>query len=431
MNIRFRTVTGFVATAVLLSAVSVYGQGGGGGGRDRRREGYDPAEMLKRMDGNKNGMIDPSEISGQSRSFIERAAEKANLDKSKPLPIDKLQPAMTAISEEYRKQREAGGGGRGGPGGSSSSTPSSGGSSPMRPSTGFGTPPSSTPSTSSSGFGAPSGRAGSIMSLDAKFDQSVIDYVQGTLLREQDKNGDGYIDKAEWVNGNWSKSNPPENSDLNKDSKLSREELCIRVSKSRGIPIKGETASSSPGTPSSSYGPPSGGPRGSPGSGDQVKKYAEGLLKQHDKNNDGMLQRDEWKDMKTEHQGADTNGDGTITLEELTTRISAYSSGGASSSPLSSSSGPSGYGGRSRKGGSDPAASTAKKSYRFLTPTERLPKGMPDWFIKSDADGDGQIMMAEYAASFTDSIAAEFAKYDLDGDGIITPNECLAAEKKK
>lgn len=76
--------------------------------------------------------------------------------------------------------------------------------------------------------------------LEAKFDPSVIDYVNGTLLREQDTNGDGSLDKSEWVKGKWSIANPPENSDLNKDGKLSREELCIRISKSRGIPIKGE-----------------------------------------------------------------------------------------------------------------------------------------------------------------------------------------------
>jgi|GEM_PF-4183233 len=76
--------------------------------------------------------------------------------------------------------------------------------------------------------------------LETKFDQSVIDYVNGTLLREQDTNGDGSLDKSEWVKGNWSMANPPEKSDLNKDGKLSREELCIRISKSRGIPIKGE-----------------------------------------------------------------------------------------------------------------------------------------------------------------------------------------------
>jgi hypothetical protein len=76
--------------------------------------------------------------------------------------------------------------------------------------------------------------------LEAKFDQSVIDYVNGTLLKEQDANGDGSLDKSEWVKGKWSAANPPENSDLNKDGKLSREELCIRISKNRGIPIKGE-----------------------------------------------------------------------------------------------------------------------------------------------------------------------------------------------
>jgi Ca2+-binding EF-hand superfamily protein len=283
------------------------------------------------------------------------------------------------------------------------------------------------PATTSS-FGAPSSRAGSIVSLETKFDQSVIDYVNGTLLREQDKNGDGYIDKSEWVNGNWSKSNPPENSDTNKDGKLSREELCVRISKSRGIPIKGETASSPSGgsTSSSPYG------GGSSDSSDKFKRYAEGLLREHDKNKDGMLQRDEWKEMKTEHQGADANSDGVITLGELTNRVSAYSSG-AKSSPSSSSSGSSSYGSRSYKRSSDKdkAASDTKKSYRFLTPTERLPKGMPDWFVKSDADGDGQIMMVEYSSNWTESTAAEFARLDLDGDGIITPEECLAAEKPK
>jgi hypothetical protein len=76
-------------------------------------------------------------------------------------------------------------------------------------------------------------------SLESRFDKSVIEYVNSTLLREQDKNGDGFIDRSEWVNGNWSKSNPPEISDLNNDGKLSREELCIRISKSRGLPIDG------------------------------------------------------------------------------------------------------------------------------------------------------------------------------------------------
>jgi Ca2+-binding EF-hand superfamily protein len=429
MSIRIHPLACLVAATIVLSAVSASGQGRDQG-RDRRREGYDPAELLKRMDENNNGKIEPNEISSRSRSFVERAAERAKLDPRDPLPLDRLLPAMQAISEEYRKEREGNSDGS-----SSSSSSPSGKSSPgSRPTFappaprlagGFGGPPAGGAPVASSGFGSPSGRAGSIISLEAKYDQVVIDYVNGDLLRRLDKNGDGSLDSIEWKANTWSK--PPEDSDLNKDGKLSREELCIRISKSRGIPVKGEAAT----TTSSVSSSPSGGSSG--GSSEQYRKYAEGLLKTFDKSKDGMLQRDEWKEMKAEHQGADSNGDGTITQEELTARITSYSSGSGSYAASAGTSNPGGslsYGKKPR-GGADKTASTEKKSYRFLTPTERLPKGMPDWFVKNDADGDGQIMMAEYAASFTESIAAEFAKYDLDGDGIITPNECLAVDKKK
>jgi hypothetical protein len=66
-----------------------------------------------------------------------------------------------------------------------------------------------------------------------------------------------------------------------------------------------------------------------------------------------------------------------------------------------------------------------KKSYRFLTAQERLPTGLPDWFKQKDLDGDGQITMAEFATSWTEATAAEFTKYDLNNDGVITPDEVL------
>ncbi len=39
--------------------------------------------------------------------------------------------------------------------------------------------------------------------------------------------------------------------------------------------------------------------------------------------------------------------------------------------------------------------------------------------------------MSEFAREWTPEKAAEFAHYDLNGDGIITPDECLQVEKKK
>jgi hypothetical protein len=70
-----------------------------------------------------------------------------------------------------------------------------------------------------------------------------------------------------------------------------------------------------------------------------------------------------------------------------------------------------------------------QKYYRFKTPHERLPKGIPDWFIEKDANRDGQIMMAEFATRWNNALVAEFLQFDRNGDGIVTPKECLAARE--
>ncbi len=80
-----------------------------------------------------------------------------------------------------------------------------------------------------------------------------------------------------------------------------------------------------------------------------------------------------------------------------------------------------------------PAASSPRssnrKSYRIASATERLSalEGLPEWFGRSDADGDGQVRMSEYATSWTDDVVADFAQFDLNGDGIVTPKECMNA----
>lgn len=429
------TLVGIALTALL--ATSAFAQGPG----KNRRENFDSADMLKRMDDNGNGSIEPGEISGRSRSFIQRAAERAKLDMSQPMAIDKLLPAMQQISEEFRQEQTKS---AGGPSGSpaSSGTPSPSTTAPAKPAViqGFDAPKSSGASGTGAagskgapavgGFGS-SDRSASIQALEQRFDQRVIDYVNN-MLKEQDKNGDGAIDNIEWKAGRW--STPPEESDTNKDNRLSKEELCVRISKRFNITEK--TASGAPAATPGASGTPaaaSGSPSSSGGSNDQFKKYAESLLKQYDKSKDGYLQRDEYKEMKTEHQGADSNGDNVITVDELAVRLAAYSSGSSSTAGGPSKPGEGGPGGKKwwKNGAADKTASTDKKSYRFPTPTERLPKGLPDWFVRNDSDGDGQILMAEYSTSWTESTAAEFAKLDLDGDGIITPDECLKGDKKK
>jgi hypothetical protein len=94
-----------------------------------------------------------------------------------------------------------------------------------------------------------------------------------------------------------------------------------------------------------------------------------------------------------------------------------------------------GFGGSEGGGGStsgttaagDAAAAeaNARKSYRALTGKERVPTGVPSWFTERDGDGDGQIAMFEFESRWTPSAAAEFAKHDRDGDGLITAREAL------
>jgi Ca2+-binding EF-hand superfamily protein len=288
------------------------------------------------------------------------------------------------------------------------------------------------------GFDVPLGESDA--NIEQRFESRVIEYVE-RMLSEQDKNKDGYIDSEEWKAGRW--STPPESSDTNKDGRLSKLELCVRIANRYGSrdrdrdrdrnrdDDKNKSSSSSSSSGSSSD--------------DKFRSYAEGLLKQHDKNKSGYLEKDEIAELKGNYRTADVNGDGVITVEELANKLKSYSAGSSSGSSTSSSRSSSST--SSNSGSTTPvvkrtpwwkkdtkemaAEPVERKSYRFLSPTERLPKGLPDWFLRNDANADGQVMMVEYAATWTETAAAEFSKYDVDGDGFISPEECLAVEQLK
>jgi len=53
----------------------------------------------------------------------------------------------------------------------------------------------------------------------------------------------------------------------------------------------------------------------------RFRQYAESLLRQYDTNKNGVLEKGEWMQMRGSWRDADTNGDGIITLDELTARF--------------------------------------------------------------------------------------------------------------
>ena len=77
-----------------------------------------------------------------------------------------------------------------------------------------------------------------------------------------------------------------------------------------------------------------------------------------------------------------------------------------------------------------PSPTPEPRTYRFRSAIERLPEGIPEWFIQKDANGDCQVSMSEYSSNWTLSLVDQFRKYDLNQDGLITPIECLKGEDK-
>ena len=69
-----------------------------------------------------------------------------------------------------------------------------------------------------------------------------------------------------------------------------------------------------------------------------MRRYAEGLLKQYDANKNGVLDKDEWTQVRTITPDTDANKDGAVTIEELTAKLSGFGQQGAGASSGSSGS---------------------------------------------------------------------------------------------
>jgi Ca2+-binding EF-hand superfamily protein len=269
--------------------------------------------------------------------------------------------------------------------------------------------------------------------LQDRYDKQVLDKTDKEVLPRFDTDKDGFISGEESEASDW---DPPfADSDLDKDGRLSQFELYERYAKKLNLPAKGAVVSSAAGGGAKPVASAAGGGDGQ----DRVAGYAKGFLVRYDKDKSGVLEKDkdEWKDLKPDFQAADANKDNVITQEELVVKFASFAAGGAGGSPAGSatpssagSRGGGRWGGREGSGRSgEKGTADGRKSYRVPTATERLPKGLPDWFARNDTDADGQVMMAEYLTELTDAKAAEFARYDLNGDGIITPDECLESAK--
>jgi hypothetical protein len=180
-----------------------------------------------------------------------------------------------------------------------------------------------------------------------------------------------------------------------------------------------------------------------------VMRYARHLIEEYDGNGDGLLQAEEWKEMRGDPRTADANGDDLIDLHELARYITDY--GAVRRIRLMPSSSESlgrlppllydaVIAGDSvavdpevidqtvdtpvHKVLVSPPTTTGEK--QFTVKPSRLPPGLPPWFQKLDTDGDGQVTLSEFAPTASATALREFQAYDHNRDGVITPQEAAA-----
>lgn len=199
----------------------------------------------------------------------------------------------------------------------------------------------------------------------------------------------------------------------------------------------------------------------------KVHRYAAKVIERYDEDGDGVLSSEEWRQMRGTPRLADLNGDGRITATEMAARVASYAqrrsirlmpgqykdSPGAGpigeSEPLALSGGDANVTASdntnlsvgadapdrpmspmtefaAQEPSKDQEAAeleAARRSRQFFVPKERLPQAASAWYLKNDANGDGQITMAEFSTTWSRAEAIEFARYDADGNGVITARE--------
>jgi hypothetical protein len=189
----------------------------------------------------------------------------------------------------------------------------------------------------------------------------------------------------------------------------------------------------------------------------KVLRYARRLVERYDRNGDGKLQPEEWRQMQGSPKLIDRDGNGEITLDELAQYVANHGARRkirllsrnleelVANPPLlhpstAASPGPSDGGEASQPGGDattpkrpdDPALQTPNSPTQgadrmFHVSPKGQPPNLPEWFTTRDTNGDGQLTLAEYAPKATQTDVDEFARYDADGDGVMTPKECARA----
>ena len=362
--------------------------------------------LIRQMDGNKNGYIDPTEMKGLAKKY----AERSGLDLRRSHQISKVVEAVRTKGKNSKTTKKTK---------TDRKVPDFSVEPPER----LGVPDFS-----------PSGEERmTVDMMKRKFSSSVMSQVEKTLSRN-DKNKSGILESDEIARSRW--SNPTwQESDTNKDGKLTRLELAYRYkgredaakesaarraasrakkttttkssqrdkyisSRTRSLSGRTSRSSSERSSSSKSTSSSSRSRRGFNSGSDAYKRYAEGLLKSYDKDKDGRLNKTELKDMRRPPKNADKNRDGYVDKSELIASVEERSG--------------------VKKSGDSKKNSSAEKLRRNTSEAYNQDDSI---FGGKDLNNDRQLQMREFSEEWNDEIVKEFEEKDLNGDGVITEAE--------
>ncbi len=373
-----------------------------------QKEKFDAKKYLQRLDKNGNSIIEPGEMAGGTTKFL----KTLGFDPTRPIKIGSIVGKINNDRADKAKQQRR--------------------DSIVIKVPGFGV------ETERVGVSSFSGEPGEedAAAMEKKYGQKVLARVDDTIGR-YDKNGNGRLDPNEVQKARWGSPTPQE-SDLNKDGSLSRSELANRylnreqernrssnrsrsAMNSRTVVLNSTPASRKTSAPKasrkSSLKSLKRTPRKSTRStnktsgfnsgNDRFLKYAEGLIKNYDKNGDGKIDKAELTEMRRPPKNADPNNDGFITKAELAAALSGKTTESSKTN--------------SAKSDFSSSKTVDRKSNRSDEPTSRRTPSSS--FTGTDENGDGQILMHEFSSEWDADVVAEFQRRDLNGDGVITAKE--------
>lgn len=149
-------------------------------------------------------------------------------------------------------------------------------------------------------------------------------------------------------------------------------------------------------------------------------------MRRYDRNRDGFLTKDELSSRFAGNpMDFDRNRDGKLSVSELAVRYARRRTGEEEAKKQDTRRQK-----REREKEAEiPDVFNGRRSYRS-TSSRSLPEGLPGFFTDKDANGDGQVSMAEYAGEWNDDVIAEFFDSDFNRDGVITADEALRKVEK-